>query len=85
MWYVTASVANSVEKMSDELLKTRIRKKFLKQYNRFPDAQETAIFLKKIKNFIKHRHNSIFHMRKEQLEKKVLHLIDEVMDEFKFD
>ena len=85
MWYVKASVENSVNTLSEELITARVRKAFLKKYSRFPDSQELKMFINRITSYIKRRHNSIYYMRKEQLEKKILKLIDEILEESNFD
>jgi hypothetical protein len=84
MWYKKASIENIVDKISNELLINRIRRAFLKKYSRFPDHIELDSILKRIKGFVKKRHNSLYYMRKENLERKVLKLVDEILEEFNF-
>jgi len=73
-----AVVSDSVDKLSNELIINKIRKEYLKTHCRFPSQSELDRILKRVRNLIKKRYNSIYYLRKDMLERKITTIIDEV-------
>ena len=83
MWYVTASVEQTVNKIAEELIRNRIRRAYVAAKNQYPTNYDLQLAMKRVKHKIKTQYNSIFFLRKETMEKKIAKLVDQVLSELK--
>lgn len=81
MWYKKSSIDNIINKFSDELICSRIKRAYMMQKNNYPTQFELKKLLNIVKKNIEKKYHSIISIREEEMERNILKIVDKVIDE----
>lgn len=81
MWYKKSSMDRIIDKFSDELICSRIKKAYMMQKNNYPTQFELKKLLSMVKKTIEKKYHSITSIRESEMERNILKIIDKVIDE----